>query len=433
MIKSGFVPITILIILGLVIFPCKAIEPAWTFADDGRKIGDIVIAPDGSSVAAAMGRVVLLSQNGTVLAKEPYGENMAQSRDGSSIVTAYSSAVSLFKKNTDITGDPVLEKIWEAVSPDRVISFAVSASGERIAISSGGVSGVDVYNGTTGDRIGHSNEYSSLIAISDDGNRIAGISTINGLKVYNASGEFMNISSEGFMNTSGGDLVKKYEFALSRQPNSFLMDTEGTIVVFNAGPQIIAFDISKGAELWKQRSASDVNMLAMTPYGMHIVAGTENGTVECYDVKGDLKWTYYSNSGTGSGQAITAIAVARSGSKIVAGSADGKILLLDPEGKLLWTYNTGKDGIEKVAIAADGSFAVAAGDHTLYAFTNTRKSTTTVPVSTQKPVSIPVTLTPFINMTEYTIIRKATQSPLEGMAGIAALLIVVSFILRKDR
>jgi WD40 repeat protein len=439
MIKSGFFSLIILIILWLAVFPCTAIEPAWTFADGERKIGDIVVAPDGSTVVAGIERVVLLSQNGTVLAKEPYGDIVAQSRDGSSIVTAYSSSgsstVYLFKEKTDASGNPTLQKMWEATTPDTVGSFAVSDNGDRIGFSTGGSSGVYVYNGTTGTRIGYSNEYSSLITISGNGNTIAGITSGQGLKVYNSSGDFMNYSSRDFMNYSSGNFIKKYDITLSGQPNSFLMDTKGSIVVFNTGPHIIAFNLSEGTELWKSKSSSDVNMLAMIPSGKYIVAGTENGTIDYYDAKGNLTWTYYSNSGTGSGQAIKAVALTRDGSKIVAGSADGKILLLDSAGNLLWMYNTGRDKIGKVAIAADGSLAVAAGDNTLYAFSIGKKSIQSIQSTPRATVSTKhsvVPETPTITMTEYSIIRKATQSPLEEMTTIIALLavLVLCFVLR---
>lgn len=458
--KKRVVPLLILFFLLSSVLPCIAVEPAWTFSDENRKINDLAVAPDGSAVVVGMGRVVLLSRNGTVLAKEPYGDVLAQSRDGSTIATAYSSSdsstVYLFEKQTAAGGYPILQKLWDTVTPDKVVSLAVSDNGERIALSSGGISGVHVYAGKTGNRVGHSNEYSSLIAISGNGNTIAGISMVQGLKVYNFSGDFiidsrgdfMNISSGEFKNNSRGnfvnistqDFIKKYDTTLSGQPNSFHMDTEGNIVVFNAGPQIIAFDVVKGAELWRRKSTSDVNMLAMTPSGNNIVAGNENGTIENYDSKGNLVWTFYSNSGTGNGQAIKAVSIARNGLKIVAGSVDGKILLLDSAGNLLWTYNTGKDTIRKVAIAADGSLAVAAGDVTLYAFPAVKQSTTRVPVSTrltvptersvipQQPV-VPETQT--MNTTEYSVIRKATQSPAETIIIITALMITAFFALRK--
>jgi WD40 repeat protein len=426
--KTRVAPLIILFFLCLTVFPCIAIEPAWTFADGERKIEALAVAPDGFDVVAGMGRVVLLSQNGTVLAKEPYGDIVTQSRDGSSIVTAYpstgSSTVYLFKKKTDASGNPTLQKIWEVTTPDEVVSFAVSDNGDRIAFSAGGSSGVHVYDGNTGNRTGYSNEYSSLISMSGNGNTIAGISTVNGLKLYNSSGK----SSEG--------IIKKYDIPLSGQPNSFLMDTEGSIVVFNDDPYIIAFNLSEGAEFWKSKSSSDVNMLAMTPSGKYIVAGTKNGTIDYYDAKGNLTWTYYSNSGTGSGQAIKAVALTRSGSKIIAGSVDGKILLLDSAGNLLWIYNTGKDTIGKVAIAAEGSLAVAAGDTTIYAFSMGKQSsqssqrTPRVTVSTQPSV---VPETPTISMTEYSIIHTATPSPLEEMICLIALLITVFILFRKNR
>jgi WD40 repeat protein len=435
-ITYGVIRIVIFLFLCIITVPCIAIEPTWTYTDSQVQIADLIVSPDGSAVVAGAGKVVLLSQNGTVLAKEPYGEILAQSRDGSTIVSGYSSVVSstiyLFKVTKDAAGNPSLQKQWDAILPNRVDSFAVSDKGDRIAFSAGGM-GVYVYDGKTGKSLGHSDEYSSIIAISGGrGNTIAGVSTVQGLKIYNPS----------------GTLKKKYDSILAGEPRSLLLDTNGTFIVFNAGPYIIAFNTSKGAEEWKMRSVSDVTMLAMTPSGGHIVAVTTNGTIDLYDMKGNLNWTYFSNSGTGAGQAINAIAVTPNGSKIFAGSADGKLLFLDSAGALLWSYKTGKAPIQKVAIASDGSFAAAASDTFIYAFftgemvSDAMYTVNGIPVqtitpgasltkvsdtpstwsnaqSTQHPV---ISEIPTVTLTEYSVIRKTTQSPLDGIAIIVGLL-----------
>jgi WD40 repeat protein len=199
----------------------------------------------------------------------------------------------------------------------------------------------------------------------------------------------------------------------------------------------------------------------MTPSGNAIVMGTENGTIAYYDVNGNLTWTYYSVSRSGGGNSIQAVALTQDGSKVIAGSFDGKVILLDSAGNPLWTYITKNDRIVRAAIASDGSLAVAAGDNTIYAFTEEPKdnqgessqipmktplptissdlsselSPETISTSTMIPV-IPRTVdaeTPAVTLTEYSVIRKSTQSPLDETAGIVGTLIVFFVIFRKGR
>jgi WD40 repeat protein len=442
-INAGIIRVTILFFLWMIIVPCIAIEPAWTFTYGEREIKSVAVAPDGSSVVAGTGKVILLAKNGTLLASEPFGEIIAQSRDGSTIVSTYSSVVSstvyLFKKKTDASGNLVLQKTWETTRPDLIGSFAVSDKGDRIVFSMLN-EGIYIYSGNTGKRLGHSDTSASLIAISADGVKLAG-STNEGLRVYNYA----------------GTIIKKYYISPTGKPNSFLMSSDGSKVVYNVGPHIIAFNLNNGTEFWRERSSGNVNMLAMTPSGSKIVAGIENGAIEFYDAKGNLTWTY-SNNGTGSRQAIKAVALTRDGSKIIAGSVEGKIILLDSTGNLLWTYDTAKDPIQQVAIAADGSLAVAAGGNTLYAFSGQRGSQpkgvgtsikTPLPTGTSEVASVTspeprgtpdviqttllssVPATPAVTLTEYSVIQKKTQSPVDEITIIMALMITAFFALRK--
>lgn len=444
-ITAGLIRVTILFVLSMMIVPCIALEPAWKFTYGERELNSVAVAPDGSSVVAGTGKVVLLSKNGTLLANEPFGEVIAQSGDGSTIVSVYSSSVAstvyLFKMNKDDSGNLFLQKLWENTHPDLVGSVAISDKGEYIALSAVN-NGISVYEGKTGKRLGYSDKYASLIAISGKGLTIAGISPSQGLRVYNTRG------------TS----TKKFDITMAGQPNNLLMNTSGDKVVFNSGPQIIAFNLSNGSEYWKTRSSGDINRLAMTPVGSSIVAGTENGAIEFYDADGRLMWVY-SNNGTGSGKAIRSIALTRDGSKIIAGSIDGKVICLDSDGNLTWIYETSKDPIRLVAIAADGSLAVASTENTLYAFSTESLGTqpkgkatatkTTVPTVTAKvssvtsldirispgvSVSTPqknTMETPTVTITEYSIVRKATQSPLGEVGCVTALLITIFFISRK--
>lgn len=440
-IKSWFVPVIILVFFWMTILPCAAIEPAWKFSYGDREIGDIAVAPDGSTVVAAAGKVLLLSNNGTQLSNEPFGEIIAQSRDGSTIVSSYSSSVSstvyLFKKKKDASGNYYLQKQWDATFPQKVLSFAVSDNGDRISFCT--VSkGIYVYSGKTGKRLGYSDKFSSLIAISAKGGTISGISLAEGLRVFNYL----------------GTTVKRYTVSMAGQPTSFLMNSNGDMVVFDAGPHIIAFNLKNGTEFWKVRSSGNVNTIDMIPSGSAIAVGTENGIIELYDTEGNLTWKYSHNS-----KAIRSVALTRDGSKIIAGSIDGKILLLDSAGNLSWSYDTQTDSIRQVAIAADGSLAVAAGENLLYAFSTTAQDVPTkgpgTPLKTSTPGNISgytsaaaqetsnspkftsstprktVSESPTVTMTEYSIVRKVTQSPVNEIICIAALIVVVFIYSRK--
>jgi WD40 repeat protein len=440
--KSDMVFLIILFFIGGIVFPSSAADPTWTYTSSNSQIEDLVVTPDGSAVISVTGKVLLLSGDGTFLANEPFGERIAQSRDGSTIITVYSSAVSstvyLFMVGKDANGNPSLQKQWDAVLPGKVNSFAVSDNGERIAVSLGGT-GIGVYDGKTGDRLGYSDEYSSFIAISGTGSSIAGVSAVQGLKIYD----------------SQGTMVNKYDVNLAGQPGSLLMDTNGSMIVINPGPYVVALNTSKGDEIWKKKARGNINMLAMTPSGNAILAGTDDGTIAYYDTNGNLTWTYSSDSESGSGHAIRAVALTEDGSKIIAGSVDGKIILLDSAGNSLSTYTTKNDGIVRVAIASDGSLAVASGENTIYAFTTEPRETqgnsteisqetasqtmypdiysTLSTETTSTSRVIPITTrtvyadTPTVTVTEFSVIRKATPSPLDEPAGIIAILIVCLF------
>lgn len=440
--KNGFLAILV-VFLWIMTVPCTAIEPDWKFSDEKITIGNVVVSPDGSSVIAATGKVLLLSRDGTILAKEPYGEIISQSGNGNIIVSSYSSVVAttiyVFKKSTDGAGIPVLKKQWETTLANKIDDFAVSGKGDRIALTAGGV-GVQVYEGDTGKLVGYSDAYSSQIALSERGNVIAGISFVEGLKIY----------------TSRGALYKKLDVDLAGQTTDFLMGSNGNIVVFNTGPFIMAYNITSGSELWKKRSSGDVTMIAMTPSGNRIIAGTGNGAVECYDINGTLNWVYLIDNSTGSGHAVTAVALSGDGSDIIAGTDYGQVLFLGPDGNLLGLYDEGRHSIHHVAIASDGSLAVAAEEHRMIGFTSWLQNVTPTetmtktplitrtfpsaghPVGSEVPSSMETTMiqiparntvpdTPSVTITEYSVIRKATQSPVNDLFTIMFIVTLVFY------
>jgi hypothetical protein len=443
-------PVIVVAALCIMAAHCAAVSPDWNYIDEKGTIGDVVVSPDGSSVIVAAGKVLLLSQDGTILAKEPYGEIIVQSGNGNIIVSSYSSVVAttiyVFKKSKDDTGTPSLKKIWETTFSSKIDDFAVSGKGDRIVLAAGGT-GVHVYDGESGNLLGHSDEYASHMTISDKGNVIAGISLVSGLKSY----------------TSKGVLKKKFDVDLNGETTNFLMGSDGNIVVFNTGPFIMAYNITSGTELWKMRSSGDISMIAMTPSVSQIITGTSNGAVESYDGNGTRMWTYPADS-TENGQAVTAVAITRDGSEIIAGTIDGKVLFLGSDGRLLGIYDKGSQQVRKVAVAADGSLAVAAGDHfiqgfrsgllnetlnmtiaktpvTFQTFPSARNSSgsddafITAVTTIQTPTRITAPATPSVTVTEYSVIRKATQSPVNDLFTIICIVMLVfiwAFLRRED-
>jgi len=422
-----------------------AVEPTWTYLYKNGEIGDLIVSPDGSSVIAGAGKVLVFSKNGTLQATEPFGEVLAQTPDGSVIAAIYSTSVLVFGKTIDPTGNPILEKKWETSISEQLVSCSISDNGNRVAV--GTFSGeVYIYEGTTGKLLGKSTESSSLIKISPSGTSIAGLSVNQGLKMYSGS---------------NGKFYKQYDITLSELPKEFFITPNDNTFVYNDAQQVTAVSTSDGTQNWRTKATGDVNALVMTSIGDYIVAGTDSGSIDLYTITGNRSWTYQSKSGSGSGQGIEAVAVSSDASRILAGSFDGKIILLDKSGNALWTWNATGNHIWNVAIASDGSLAAAASDTTIYAFStggqNTRptgavsKSATPVQTSSSKAsaTSVPrtqgsaepektalpeytaISATPSVTQTEYSVIRTATQSPFHTMTTLIALLGGALVILRK--
>jgi outer membrane protein assembly factor BamB len=437
------------IILGLFLLnffasPSLAIESSWTYTSSSD-ITDLVISPDGSSVIAGSGKVLLFTKSGTLQGSVPYGENLAQTPDGSSIVAVYSTSAYLFNTTRDPMGQILLEKKWELSLSEQVVSCSISDKGNRIAVGTVGGE-VNVYDGN-GKLLGKSTESSSLIKIFPSGTVVAGLSVNQGLKMYNGN---------------NGKFSTQYDISLSELPKDFFITPDGNIIVYNDAQQIIAINPSNGTQIWKTKATGDVNALAITSKGNYIAAGTDTGSIDLYRGNGSLIWTYQSKTSSRTGQGIEAVTITPDGSKILAGSFDGKIILIDKNGTEIWTSLT-KDHIWNVAISSDGSLAAASGETTIYAFsgtgspgqtgsvsqaitktglqssTVTMKTTAKIPSATEieippSSMSPSITRTPTSLVTEYSIIRTATQSPVHELTGFIALLIAVflsSKILRR--
>ena len=437
LVRSFAITAGILITVLVLTQPCMAIEPAWTYPYTHlREVSDLSIPPDGSSVIAAAGKVLLFSKNGTILQRELFGDRIYRTSDGSSVVSSYATTVYTFSLASDTEGQPNLKKEWETELPDTVSSCSMDELHRYIVVrpQNGDVYLYDAVNGTL---LYHWTEYSDLIAVSPGADYIAGISVNQGLKIY----------------LGYGDYDQKFDVPLKNLPKDFFA-VPGAVVVYNDGQHIAAVNATNGTEIWRVKASDDVNMLSMTDDKQFIVTGTQNGGIDLVTGDGKPVWSYQSRTGPGS-QGIEAVAISADASRILAGSYDGKIILLNRSGHALWTYTIPAEHIWHVAIAADGSLAAAAGDNTMYVFFLQDDEVLTAPgdvpyitdagnepslnpeetdggISGEPSLSIPVvTGTPSEIPTAYSVIRTETKSPLQPTTLVIALLIVAIYICRQ--
>jgi hypothetical protein len=431
---SPIIIVLIIFFLLSIIPPVQAVEPTWTYTSPGSEIGGVSVSSDGSAIAVGAGKIWLFSRQGMLLAKEPYGDQVVITPDGSSLVASYSSLLYQFKINTSQKG-PVspLQKLWETSLPTTVRSIDISDNGNTIVASVQG-SGTSFYS-STGKIIGSSKDYNALIRTSSTGGRIVGVST-GVLCLYSRTGR----------------CSKAEDGVVGAEPDFMELTRDGSIAVFNDDQSVRSVRMTNKTLRWTSRATSDITSLAITPSGSVIIIGTENGNVDLFDMYGNRSWTYASNDGNSPGAAIRCIAISDKGTVAAAGSYDGKIFAINSQGKEIWSNQT-KDHINHIAMSADGTLVIATGDETVYAFSQTAQSlpvvqttaksstpsssntVTTRPAdnSTQSPGTRETTtrsITAF--PTEYSVIRTATQSPVSPLISLLGIL-GGAFVLLKQR
>lgn len=427
--------LTIFLILVFMLSPvpsAHAAEPLWTYSSTGDEIGGVSISSDGSAVAVAAGKIWLFSKNGTLLVKEPYGDKVILTPDGSYLISSYSDSLYKFKRiKTSGESESPLQKMWDRSLTGTIRSFDVTDDGKTIvaALEHGGTF---IYD-TNGKMVGGSKSYTAIIRISSRGEQIVGV-------------------SQGFLCLFSRNAVcsKSEEGIVRGIPDFMEITSSGNITVFSDGPRVRSVYVENKTLRWVQSAGGDVTALAMTPSGSGILAGTSNGNISLLDQYGNLSWRYASNPGNKQGSEITCTALSKEGTVAAAGSKDGKIFALNSTGEVIWSNQT-KDHIHHIAMSADGSLIVATGDSTLYAFSTSRQpapavrttiqSTTPVPSlsgipqgnsSTQKPASLKTTVREITAVpTEYSVIKTSTQSPLSGVIAMAGVLVAIFVALRK--
>ncbi|MFZ0006213.1 MAG: PQQ-binding-like beta-propeller repeat protein [Methanoregula sp.] len=420
----------------LLVAPTMAMTPVWTYSYPSAKIGSVAISSDGNSIVVGSGLLYILSHDGQLQATQPYGDNVAMTPDGSTIVSSFGPTVYLFKQN--FTRNPKIfssiHEIWETQLLNPISSLSISDNGKMVALSTQGSGLLEVYS-SKGGLIGYNNQsYYPVVKISSDGQVIVGLSqtAMTVVDKYGRSKVYFNLS-------------------VVSDPTVMALTSDGDAVFFNDDQRVwCASTKSNGSAIWSSLLPGDINALAVTPSGSDIFIGTDNGYVDHFDKNGNLTWEYNINQNGTRGSMVQSVAVSDNGANVIAGTYDGKTLMFSSDGDLLWSNQT-NDHIHHVVLTGDGSFAIATGDYTVYAYQSVSSgaspSTASTVVSTLTPgednppvsdygsgpadnstvVPTPVSQ----DLSQYSTIQTAQGSPLSPVTGYIAIIVIIVLIRRK--
>ena len=129
------------------------------------------------------------------------------------------------------------------------------------------------------------------------------------------------------------------------------------------GDHLLLFD-RNGSVIWRYRSDSRIQDIAITADGRTICTGADTGllvfSLDDGETTPDVSGSFDAND------PIRSVSIDSDGAGIVAGADSGNIYFLGADGRLLWNYRTGDNGIH-VAISRDGStIAAASTGRTVY-------------------------------------------------------------------
>ena len=120
----------------LVLIPAtRALEPAWNYSVPGAEIGGVAVSPKGDLIAVGAGKVHFFTRDGTLLAKEAYGNDVRMTSDGNYTASVYFATVYYFK-NPKPGGSPDQQKVtkmWDKELSEQVSSFDMNRDGSLIA------------------------------------------------------------------------------------------------------------------------------------------------------------------------------------------------------------------------------------------------------------------------------------------------------------
>lgn len=388
---TSILKIFLLLVVSMsVLFPMTdALEPIWTYPSGGATLGNVAISSDGSMIVVPAGKIWVFSNDGTLVTKEPFGNDVAMTSNGEYLASSFGSTVYFFKKMyADNQIKPV--KMWEYSLPDSIRSVDISSDGNLILAAMNGMA-VHTIDTTTQEISSNDEEYNTLIAFSGDGDSIVGISP-DRIQIYDTAMSPLDT----------------YDITTSSVPLGLVLPQSGTAIVFGDGQRVRC--VTNGSEIWSSPVYGPVTIIASVPNGSLIIVGTGAGDLDGFNLNGNRLWNYPSNPQKKQGSGITGLAVSGDGDMIAASTFDGKIILLDSRGNVLGSF-LAKDHIRHIAISQDGSITVATGDDTIYAFSS---GILKPPVTeTQVTLSLNTTILPEMIKTQNSIVPDQTLQSAE--------------------
>jgi len=307
------------------------------------------MSSSGDSIAVGAGLVRFLSHDGDLLASLPFGNNVVMTPDGSAIVSSYGSSMYFFRQNLTDNASQISE-IWDTQMSAPVSSISITKSGNMLVFSSGGSGYLNIFS-SDGHCLGVNNKsYYSVVHVSSDGRVIVGLSQA-GVTIFDRNGHSR----------------KTFNLSIVSEPTNMVLTSDGKTVFFNDAQRVWSASTVTGDGIWSSLASGDINSMAASPSGSDVVVGTANGYVDHFDAKGNLTWEYNTKENDSQGSMVQCVDLSNNGGFIGVGTFDGKTLLLSSEGNLIWSNQT-NDHIRHIAVNNDGSFIVASGDSTIYAY-----------------------------------------------------------------
>ena len=367
----------------------QAGDPLWTHSVPSE-ITDLSLTPDGSYVLASGERLCLLAGNGTPLWQEWTADAAACSADGSRIVVAHGSSLTLIDRDGAM--------VWRQDLPSACAILGIPADGKRIAVA---------------DRFGRVYFYDadgSLRATADTRGKSkdAATSEIRAVDL-SAKGEYVGVASTRGLFYYSGTGRKAWA-------HEGMLEGSTTVAVSGTGNEIAAGSDAgvrlldrAGKVLWTYRCPRPVTALAISEDGSRVAFGMQDNTLTCFDREGEEVWTFTTD------EWVRDIAFTKDGSRVLVGSLDRQAYLLDGAGKLLGTCAL-SGPVNHVAISADGTAGVAASFREVAGVPMTETATSTVTAATPTRAtptgtSLPATASPATPTATVTPTPTATSTP----------------------